>query len=335
MTDGRKPVAAVVGLGVGEAHARAYLAAGCEVRWLVDLDGERAAALGAELGAGVAAEYEQVLSDPEVDIVSIASFDSAHFGQTLAALEAGKHVFVEKPLCTALDELQAVKRAWSAAGQPVLASNLVLRGAPLYGWLREAATKGELGSIYSYDGDYLYGRIEKIVDGWRGGADSYSVMLGGGIHLVDLMLWITGERPVAVSAVGTNLATRETTFRYDDHIAATFRFSSGLVGRVTANFGCVHPHQHVVRVFGTEQTVLYDDQGPRLYWSRDPETAPTPLDLATLPQSKGALIRDFVQAVVEKRDAAAATQHELDVIAVCVAADDAVRKGEEVAIEYC
>lgn len=336
MSGGRLGVA-VVGLGVGEAHARAYLATGaCDLRWLLDLDRARAEALARDLGAGAVAEsYEQVLADPAVGAVSIASFDDAHFEQVLAALRAGKHVFVEKPLCRSLDEARAIRGAWQDAGSRLrIESNLVLRAAPLFRWLRGELTAGALGRVYAFDGDYLYGRLDKITKGWRRDVDDYSVMLGGGIHLVDLMLWVTGERPSWVEAAGNRVVTAGTSFRYPDFVAATFGFPSGLIGRITANFGCIHAHQHVVRLFTTERTVLSDDAGVREHVARDGGAPPRTLALEPVPASKGDLIRAFVSAVGQDDEVRSALDHELAVISVCAAADRALAAGGNVAIDY-
>src|SRR5689334_20637379 len=96
--------AAVVGLGVGRQHALAYQRhPACEVRWLYDLDASRSADLAAELGQGRPAEdLAAILADPAVDLVSIASYDDAHFEQVMQAVAARKHVFVEKPMCRTL-----------------------------------------------------------------------------------------------------------------------------------------------------------------------------------------------------------------------------------------
>jgi predicted dehydrogenase len=159
-------------------------------------------------------------------------------------------------------------------------------------------------------------------------------MLGGGVHLVDLLLWTTGERPRRVSATGNSISTEGTPFRYLDFAAATYEFASGLVGRVTANFGSVHPHRHVVRVFGTEATLVSDDAGARLFRSREPDEAPERLALSALAPSKGALIPDFVQTIFDDHGSTS-IQHELDVIAACIAADRAVAEGGgPVDIEY-
>ena len=162
---------AVVGLGVGEAHARAYAAMpDCELRWVADLDAARAGRLADELGCKATTTFETLLQDPDVQIVSVASYDDAHAEQVTKALGSGRDVFAEKPIARTERELADVKAVWLQSGRH-LASNLVLRAAPLYGQLRDTISRGELGEIYAFDGDYLYGRLEKITDGWRGDVD--------------------------------------------------------------------------------------------------------------------------------------------------------------------
>lgn len=328
---------AVIGLGVGEKHARAWLATGrCGSIWLYDLDREKAETVAADLGAGkIATSLEEVLESPEIHVVSIASYDDDHFGQVVAALEAGKHVFVEKPICRTVEELQAIKAAWSKHGGKIkLSSNLILRAAPVYQWLKANVDAGEFGEIYSFDGDYLYGRLHKITHGWRKGVDNYSVMLGGGVHLVDLMLWLTGERPSSVCAAGNRICTEDSDFRYDDFVTTILWFPSGLAARITANFGCVHRHQHVVRLFGTDATFIHDDMGPRLHVTRDPEVAASPVTAFTLPKTKGDLIPPFVSAILGDEDLDADTQTIFDAISVCAASDRALRSNSAEEIYY-
>lgn len=321
---------------MGVEHARAYLRTGaCVLRCVHDLDAGRMGRVQGELGQGRAAQsFEDILADDLVDVVSIASYDDAHAAHVVAALKAGKHVFVEKPLCRSVEELRAVKAAWLAGGDRHLASNLVLRAAPLYQWLRRAVVAGELGEVYAFDGDYLYGRLHKITDGWRGHVDDYSVMQGGGVHLVDLMLWLTGQKPVSVTAVGNRICTAGTAFRYDDYVSSTYQCATGLIGRITANFGCVHRHQHVVRLFGTRGTFVHDDLGPRLHASRDPAVPPQPLRLSALPATKGDLIPEFIQGILDETDTSARTQHDFNVMSVCLAADQAASARHPVEIEY-
>ena len=317
---------------MGAQHARTFARLeACRLRWVCDLDRTKAEAVVSEIGTGsVACTFEQILDDPLVDVVSIASYDDAHFAQTLAALRTGRHVFVEKPLCRSLEELRAIKQAWLTCPGRHLMSNLVLRAAPLYRWLHTGIRAGEFGQVYAFDGEYLYGRVRKITHGWRNTVPDYSVMQGGGVHLVDLMIGLTERRPIGVTAVGNRVCTAGTAFKYDDYRAATFSFESGLIGRITANFGCVHRHYHVVRVFGTKATFVYDDAGARLHESRDPHAPVIPVEHASLPASKGDLIPGFVRAIVDGRDPSEGVEHEFAVICACLAADQAAETGTPV-----
>jgi predicted dehydrogenase len=327
----------VIGLGVGQAHAEAFARrSDCRVTWLCDLSEDRREWARRRFpGARVTGRSAEVLRDPDVDVVSIATYDDAHASPVVEALTAGKHVFVEKPLCRTADELDRIQRAWRARrGRSQLMSNLVLRGAPLYRWLKRRLAAGDFGDLFAFDGDYLYGRLDKITRGWRSKVPDYSVMEGGGVHLIDLLLWITGQRPRTVWAAGGRLATRETPFRYDDFAAATLTFDSGLVARITANFACVHGHQHVVRAFGTKRTLIYDDRGARLQSRRDPAPPARPLFPSPLPPHKGVLIPDFVRAIRSGEGCAAETRQIFDGLRVCLAADRSRKSRREEKVDY-
>lgn len=334
---------AVVGLGVGEQHARAYgEIEACRVRTVIDLDVARARRVAAEFpGCEASCEFADVLERTDIDIVSIASFDDMHFDQVMRSLAAGKHVFVEKPLCRTGQELARIRAALAAHPTQHLSSNLVLRGADLYRWLKSEIAEGHFGEIYAFDGDYLYGRLHKITSGWRSEMRDYSVMLGGGIHLIDLMLWLTGQRPDVVSAIGNRICTRDKGFGGADFAAATMAFPTGLVGRITANFGCVHRHQHVVRIFGTKKTFVLDDAGARIMTARDPVVPGTPvpppekLRLAEKPPHKGVLIPDFVDGIVRKKSPRNADlSASLDAVAVAIGCDEATRTSSPTKIVY-
>ncbi len=328
---------AVVGLGIGEQHVYGYeRQLRCHVRLLLDHNIEKANELASKLpNCFVARSYEEILKSKDIKIISIASYDNDHFQQVIDALHAGKHVFVEKPICRTMTELQQIKAVWLANDKKLrLRSNLVLRASPLYKWLKDIILNGNMGNLYSFDADYLYGRLNKITEGWRNQSENYSVMEGGGIHMVDLMLWLNQVRPHAVTASSNKICTMGTKFRYADYMAATFEYSSGLISRVTANFGCVHRHHHAMRVFGTEATFIYDDQGARMHSSRDPLAPVEKIDKAPLPASKGDLIPDFIASVLNDVDDTNETQGFFDALSVCIAADRAAETGNKERIDY-
>jgi predicted dehydrogenase len=316
---------AVIGLGVGEQHARSFAASPAfSLRLLCDRDLAKAQRLAAELGVPkVCADFPEALDTEGVELISIASFDADHAPQILAALAAGKHVFVEKPLCRTRAELGLLRQAWEAAGAPLLASNLVLRRAALIRRFEEIIQSGRLGELYAFHGEYLYGRLHKLTDGWRG-QSGYSVFLGGAIHLLDLLLQLSGQKPESVTSLGNNLCTRETVFQGTDYHSATFQFPSGLIGHIAANFGCVHPHHHFLRIYGTGGTLIYDDAGARLIDSRDPQTAAETIPGTTAATPKGLIIEtlpDVLSCATTRRELA---EREFFLMHCALAADEAL-----------
>lgn len=327
--------AAVIGLGVGEHHAVA-LTQDQRVRLtdIAELDQKKFSKFS-EAHAGLSLRHrsaEDIIADEGIDFLSIASFDEAHFDQVMGGLKSGKHIFVEKPLCQTQEQLGEIYRAWNKSKRG-LSSNLLLRQAPLYVWLRDLIVRGELGEIYAFDGDYLYGRLPKIVEGWRSETQNYSVMEGGGIHIIDLMLGLCGVLPSHVQSAANKIVTRDMPFRYHDFHSSVFMFPNGLIGRITANFGCAHKHQHVIRIFGTKGTFIYDDMGARLHRGRDHEKAVEMIDAAPKPAHKGVLIPDFISDILAG-DVRARGQREFDLMSVVLAADAALSYNQPLEIEY-
>jgi len=322
--------AAVIGLGVGEQHARVWIQSrGARLVGVYDRDGEKALRLSREWKTKILKRWSEIIDNPTVDAVSIATFDKQHARQVREAVMASKHVFVEKPLCRSETELKQIRKAWSLA-KPALMANLVLRAAPLYQKIQQMIGAGKLGRIYAMDGDYLYGRIHKITGGWRSQDKTYSVMAGGGVHLLDLILEFAKEKPVSVTAVGNRICTRGSLFRRNDFVSAVFQFPSGLVARLTANFGCMHRHQHSLRIFGTRGTILVDDAGARWHRSRRPTAKPIWLKASRLPSSKGALIPHFVSLIRAGRSVRKkAAEREFSLAACLIAADQALRTGTQ------
>ena len=152
--------------------------------------------------------------------------------------------------------------------------------------------------------------------------------------MIDLMIWLTQQRPASVFSWGNSICTAGTQFRYNDFVASTLKFDSGLLGRITANFGCAHRHQHVVRIFGTKATFIYDDAGPRLHTTRDPVVLGSVVDRPTLPAHKGDLIPAFINAILNDEDWNQQTQEMFDVISVCSACDQAERCEDAVEVQY-
>lgn len=328
----------IIGLGVGEQHVLAFDAhPECQVTALCDMDPAKLEQIGSRFTQ--ARRYERaegLIDDPAVQVVSIASNDDDHADQILRALRAGKHVFAEKPLCLRREQLDEISSTWRAAGGVRLSTNTVLRRSPRFRWLREQVRDGRLGTLYCIEADYVYGRLHKLTSGWRGQIAGYSVMLGGGVHMVDLALWISGQHPVEVSAYGSNLGSAGSGFRGTDLVMALLRFESGLVAKIGANFASAYPHYHRFVAYGTEATFenlpAAISPSARLWVGRDGGPPPLEVEAAYPGVAKGALIPSFVEAVLGRGEPDVTEQEAFAAVAVSLAIEQSAREQRPVRV---
>jgi predicted dehydrogenase len=328
--------AAVIGLGVGERHIAGYESdPRCEVVALCDVDPVKLQEVGSRHpGRRLTAEPLELLDDASLDVVSIASYDDAHRDQVLRAIEAGKHVFVEKPLCLLRREFEEIALAKAAQPNVSLSSNLILRRTPRFRALRDRLRGGELGEPYYLEGSYDYGRLQKITEGWRSQIPFYSVVHGGAIHLIDLLLWMTRETVEEVHAFGNRISTKGTQFRHPDLVAALLRFSNGMVAKITANFGSVTPHCHELKVYGTKGTFLHGHTGAAYLWSRDPAAAPETVCDPYPGTEKGDMLPSFVKHILDGAPADVAAQEVFDAMAVSLAIEESLATRAPVSVRY-
>ena len=296
--------AGVIGLGVGERHIYGYNSVpGCRTSIICDINEDKLNSVGNRTGVPrLPTDPSTILSDPDVDIVSIASFDEFHSEQVIQALNAGKHVFVEKPLCLTQAELSRIDRAYRASRARglhlKLSTNFILRMEERFIKLREKISDGKLGEIYAVEGSYDYGRMRKLVNGWRGSTKNYSIMHGGGIHIIDLLQWLTGEKYHVQHAISNKASTKNSAFIPHDNIISIGRFGKSITGKISANFGSQTQHFHQIRVYGTKGTFIQDCGDARYYFDSEPETI-LELDLTKFPSSqKGDLIPEFVRSII-------------------------------------
>lgn len=323
----------VVGLGVGMQHIPGFLAhPSAELAAVCDLSEEKLTEARKQYpGVKATTDASVVIRDPSIDVVSIASYDKFHKSQIIEAFDNGKHVFAEKPLCLSEDELEAIRAAWSRNGKPRITSNLILRRYPRFLELRDRIQEGRLGKLYNLEADYNYGRLEKIHQGWRGD-DNYSVTLGGGIHMVDLMQWLAGEKIMEVSAFANRICSEGSKYQGNDMVTSIVKFSSGVVGKMNANFGCVFPHFHRLALYGTRGTYLNDLDGAKYVSSRDPSSA---IEVSNQPYPgarKGDLLYSFVESILENKEPEISSADVFSGVAVCLAIEKSVRENRLVKV---
>jgi UDP-N-acetylglucosamine 3-dehydrogenase len=215
----------VIGLGrFGEVHARALSSmAGVELAALCTRNESRVSELAGEFGVGrTYRDYGELLADDSVDVVSIATHWHEHTEIALAALAAGKHVLLEKPMAdTAADCRKILDAAEDAAG--FLMVGHVCRFDARVTLAQEAIAAGRLGRIVSMHARRNLPRVPGPVR-----LDKISPLMGDGVHDADLMMWFTGALPSRVYG----RTVRVDQFRYPDVGWAMLEFGDEAVGVV-------------------------------------------------------------------------------------------------------
>lgn len=331
--------AGILGLGVGERHIQGYTEhPNCIVTRICDCNAEKLLEVS-ERHPGIATTTHtlDVLDDPDIDVVSIATWDNVHTEQIVRAIKNGKHVFAEKPLCLHEGELQKIRRALTEHPSVRLSCNFVLRVNPRFCDLYTEVKKGTFGQLYYLEADYNYGRIHKIIDGWRGQIPYYSVFLGGAVHLVDLLTWMTGWKVTEVTARGNNLATKDTDFKFNDLTVALLTFENGAIAKVAANFACVTPHFHRMTLYGTEATFEHHPEHGKIIHSRDSSASPALIESPYYGTQKTMLLSAFIDSIlgINAPNKCVATHDELfATMSVCLAVEKSLREGKIIPVQY-
>ncbi len=171
-------------------------------------------------------DYEEILKDPEIDVVLIGSRNQHHAWQALAALRSGKHVFVEKPLALTEEECRELCREVEKSGR-TLTVGFNRRFARFYREMKRQLEDRTSPAVLNcrvnspgISGNYW------MADPAIGGA-----ILGEACHLVDLMYWLLGAEPLSVSAFC--LPTGKQDPVGENNLVASFRFADGSIGNLT------------------------------------------------------------------------------------------------------
>lgn len=188
----------VIGAGsISEVHLNAY-AQNPEVNIIAicDLNEERAKSKAERFGADqVYTDYNELLANPDVDAVSICTWNNSHAEISIAAVKAGKHVLVEKPLCKTVEEAERMQQAVDESGR-ILQVGFVRRYSSNTKILNQFIAAGELGDIYFAKATCLR-RL-----GNPGGWFSDKERSGGGplidlgVHIIDLCWYLMGKPKV-------------------------------------------------------------------------------------------------------------------------------------------
>ncbi|MEU6411993.1 Gfo/Idh/MocA family oxidoreductase [Microbispora sp. NPDC046933] len=306
----------VIGCGsYGSVHAELIASLGPRARLVAVADAvpERAAALAARLGCAASPDAAALCDRPDVDAVTVSVPHGLHAETVVAALEAGKHVLVEKPLEIDLAAADRIIAAERRTGR-VVGVMSQRRFEPAALAARARVSGGELGRLTGGAAHTVAWRGQDYYDAtpWRGSAkvEGGGALITLGVHALDLLIWLLG-RPVEAQAQSGCLAHER--IEVEDTLVGSVRFASGAIAGVTATTAACPGLPTRVAVYG--------DRG----------SVEIPVD----PDERAAVraqYRDFTAAVTDGRPPLVGTAAGRRVLATVLALYESARTGRTVPV---
>ena len=216
-----------------------------ELAWICDgSEDARARWAAAFPAARTAAEIDELVADPALDAIVVATHVPSHAELALRALEAGKHCFVEKPLAQSVAEAERVAEAAAASGRVLMVGHL-LEYHPGVEKLRQIAGSGELGDVhYMYTKRLNLGKLR---------ADE-NALWSLGAHDVSVVLRLAGEEPIDCQAIGESYMRPGV----EDVVFCYLRFPSGLAAHLHLSWLDPHKERRFTLV-GSKRMATFDD----------------------------------------------------------------------------
>lgn len=316
------PRVAVVGAGYwGKNLVRNFAGLGA-LAAVVDADEKQAQSLAAQFNCAVASA-DAVLADPAIDAVAIAAPAALHFRLASAALEAGKHVYVEKPLALTVADGQALV-ALADRHRCVLMVGHLLRYHAAFLKLQELVREGRLGALrYLRSSRMNFGKLRREED----------VLWSFAPHDISMVLALVGEEPKTVAAGAVYALGNDNA----DVCTVDLGFAGALRAQVAASWINPTKEQKLV-VVGSEAMVVFDDLAPwerkltlyphKVVWNGDvPAAKPAEGEPVPLTQSEPlrAECQHFIDCVASGETPRTDGREGLAVLSVLARASDAMR----------
>jgi len=200
---------------------------GVSLRAVQSASGARGKSYAERFGAAYScSDYDEILNDPQIDVVLIATRHQYHFEQAFAAVMAGKHVFIEKPMALTDEECRRLYQAVREKGVQ-LTVGFNRRFAPFYVGQKRAISQRTGPAIINcrMNSPGLVGSF------WAADPAFGGAIVGEGCHFVDLMYWLLESEPVSVSAYSLPIGKQDPIG--ENNIVASFHFKDGSIGNLT------------------------------------------------------------------------------------------------------
>ncbi len=276
--------------------------------------------------------YNELLANPDIEAVNVVTMWDQHTAPTLAALAAGKHVFVEKPMASTVSDCEAMVRAANASDKCFMVGH-ICRFNPRYAAAKQEIETGKIGKIVS-----MYARRNIPASVGEGVLNKIGPIIGDGVHDTDLMLWYSGAK--VETAYAQTLSVRN--LRYPDIGWTMYRFNTGAIG-VCENIWFLPEKTSFqiderMEIIGTEGSIHIHDTYPN--FSVCDKDGWRSLDTTYWPMlhgvRSGALREElayFANCVLDGKKPSVITPEEsMEAVRACLAAEDSAAKEQVVRV---
>jgi UDP-N-acetyl-2-amino-2-deoxyglucuronate dehydrogenase len=259
----------IIGSGlIAGIHAQAIRQMkGCEIWGVASREERRGRAFADEYNINAYPTVDALLSDPEIEIVTVATPSGDHLNQALAAIAAGKHVIIEKPLEVTTRRIDAMIMAAEEKGV-TLAAILNRRFHPGMQAFKKATAAGRFGQLTSASAYVKWYRDQSYYDSspWRGtwALDGGGAVMNQSIHAIDALLSLAGP----VHSVQANTAClAHSNIEVEDSAVAILVFKNGARGVIESSTATWSRHGHPIRIqlAGTDGSVFMADDAFELW----------------------------------------------------------------------
>jgi len=330
---------AIVGAGAVASHHLSALAqvSGAGVRTIVRRNAEKAREMAERFHVNWTTRYEDILKDPEIDVIDITLPSGLHADFGIRAAQAGKHVVVEKPIDVSLEKADALIEACERAGVTlaVISQN---RFTDDMLKLYEILKAGQLGQLIEGDAFVKWYRPQSYYDSgiWRGtwNLDGGGAFMNQGIHFVDLLLSVMG--PVAEVSAKTKTVAHK--IEVEDLGVTMLEFKSGALGVIQASTAMYPGLPARLDIHGTRGTAVFEGsslsflhiegQSPFLRERVDKGGAAAPMAISVTPFVRE--FEDIVSAICDHRQPKVNGQEARRALQVVLAIYESSRTGRPI-----
>ncbi len=251
---------AVVGLGMGKHHCRSIIEArGTKLIAVCDLDEERLEKGKEDYSCRAYVSFDEMLNDPEITCVNVAVPSGMHTDMGIMAIEAGKHIIVEKPADIQPAKIDQLREAGEKHGVKV-GCIFQARLDPLNNAVRDAITSGRLGKLIGIHGHLPWYRKQSYYEGahgtWKGtwDMDGGGSLMNQGVHTVDLIQWLGGR----VEQVNGMFGVFGHDIEAEDQTVALLKFANGALGTIYTTTCCYPGYDQLITIYGTKGSIMKD-----------------------------------------------------------------------------